>query len=110
MGDMRSSSAHRTRFELFKGELHRRAKPLGFGVEGGATGAREAVVAPAPVIEVRVGSPRGFLDQPLVFEPPDGGVESAGSEAHGAVALLLDGFSDEVAVPVASRERQQNVV
>ena len=95
---------------MLEGELHRRPEALGFGMEGGAAGAREAVVAPAPIVEIRVRSPRRLLDEALIFEPADGGVEGAGAKAHGALGLLLDGLSDEVAVPVARREGEEDLV
>src|SRR6187402_1248931 len=97
----RFSSACGAHLEMLERELDGSVQPLGLRLERRSARFCQAVVAAATVVEVGVGTPWRFLEEALILEASDRGVEGSGSELHRAVGLFLDGLADEVPVAVS---------
>ena len=78
------------------------------GAGAGAVG-RDPVVATTLVVELRVGTLGGLLDEAVGEHALDRAVEGPGAHADGAVGELFDAAHDGVAVLFAVTEREQDV-
>ena len=80
-----------------------------FGLRDAAAQRRDAVVATALVIEVKVRPLFGFLDEPTLDHAGDGAVEGSRAEVEFAIGTPQDLALERVAVALALTERQQHV-